>query len=335
MERHQQFAKFYSMDAKNEVCFCHDILGTFKELQYSVNDMAGNWRLFVDSGKRSLKAMLLNNGNNLVSIPIAFAYNLKESFESIAHIFNLIQYDNFKWKVVGDLKVISMISGLQGGYTKHMCVFCLWNSRDDENHWIKRNWPPRNDHTIRKFNVINKALVDKNDLIMPGLHLQLGFMTQFVKAMDKNGPGFLYLIETFGSKLSKEKIKAGIFIGPQIRKLMKDSKFLQSLNPQELEAWQSFVLVSTNFLGNYKAPNYKELISKMMAAFKTHGTRMSLKMHLIDSHLDVFPPNLGDVSDQHGERCHQDMARVEKCYQGRFGPNFCGEYLWRVAFENE
>ena len=33
------------------------------------------------------------------------------------------------------------------------------------------------------------------------------------------------------------------------------------------------------------------------------------------SHLDFFPPNLGAVSDEQGERFHQDIAIMEKRYQ--------------------
>ena len=31
---------------------------------------------------------------------------------------------------------------------------------------------------------------------------------------------------------------------------------------------------------------------------------MSLMIHIIDSHLDLLPENLGAVSDEHGERFH-------------------------------
>jgi len=44
---------------------------------------------------------------------------------------------------------------------------------------------------------------------------------------------------------------------------------------------------------------------------------MSLKIHLLDSHLDFFPDSLGAVSDEHGERFHQDISALEKRYQGQ------------------
>ena len=41
---------------------------------------------------------------------------------------------------------------------------------------------------------------------------------------------------------------------------------------------------------------------------------MSLKIHFLESHLDFLPENLGEVSDEHGERFHQDITAMEKRY---------------------
>jgi hypothetical protein len=38
---------------------------------------------------------------------------------------------------------------------------------------------------------------------------------------------------------------------------------------------------------------------------------------MLQSHLDFFPDNCGMVSDEHGERFHQQSAAVEKKYQGK------------------
>jgi hypothetical protein len=41
------------------------------------------------------------------------------------------------------------------------------------------------------------------------------------------------------------------------------------------------------------------------------GCNMSLKMHFLFSHLDFFPLNCGAVSDEHGNRFHQDILVTE------------------------
>jgi len=57
---------------------------------------------------------------------------------------------------------------------------------------------------------------------------------------------------------------------------------------------------------------------------------MSLKIHFPESHLDFFPENLGDVSDGHGERFHQDIMAVEKQYQGKYL-----KYAGRIFLDTE
>ena len=54
----------------------------------------------------------------------------------------------------------------------------------------------------------------------------------------------------------------------------------------------------------------------MLEAYRQMGCRMSLKMHFLHSHLNFFPENLGAVSDEQGERFHQDIQAMEARYQG-------------------
>ena len=42
----------------------------------------------------------------------------------------------------------------------------------------------------------------------------------------------------------------------------------------------------------------------MLQNFQEMKINMSLKIHILHSHLDFFPENLGAVSDEHGERFH-------------------------------
>ena len=49
------------------------------------------WSLFVDSSARSLKAVLLHNGNKYPSIPIAHSVHLKEGCENLKHLLRLVK----------------------------------------------------------------------------------------------------------------------------------------------------------------------------------------------------------------------------------------------------
>ena len=61
-------------------------------------------------------------------------------------------------------------------------------------------------------------------------------MKQFAKALNKDGDCFKYICRQFPG-LSNEKLKGGIFDGPQIRMPMKDSDFTSHINRDELNAW--------------------------------------------------------------------------------------------------
>ena len=53
--------------------------------------------------------------------------------------------------------------------------------------------------------------------------------------------------------------------------------------------------------------------------------KMSLKIHFLHSHLDFFPDNLGAVSDEQGERFHQNILQIEQRYKGRFGESMMSD----------
>ena len=142
-------------------------------------------------------------------------------------------------------------------------------------------------------------------------HIKLVLMKNFVKAMDWTGSAFKCLAEKF-TRLSEAKIKEGVFVGPQIRKLFRDDMFNNLLQVDEKKAWDAFRLVSANFLGNIRAENYKELIESMSLYHRLLDCNMFLKIYMLHCHLDFFPDNCGMVSDEHGERFHQEIATMEK-----------------------
>lgn len=111
-------------------------------------------------------------------------------------------------------------------------------------------------------------------------------MKQFTKAMYfENSDVFQHMRFMF-PKRSEAKLKCGIFIGPYIRKML------------ELE-------------------NYRKLINDFITQYHILRCRMSIKMHYLHSHLDFFRPNMGDVSEEHGERFHQDILTMANRYTGK------------------
>ena len=71
-----------------------------------------------------------------------------------------------------------------------------------------------------------------------------------------------------------EKIKAGIFKGPQMRKLTKNLQFASHLTKQESTAWTAFVQVIKNLVRNFKVSNYVELVGnlqQLQRSWMQHG----------------------------------------------------------------
>ena len=133
--------------------------------------------------------------------------------------------------------------------------------------------------------------------------------------MDKTGRGFEYVRNKFPN-VSDAKIKEGIFIGPQIKQLMQDKQFDDDLNETERNAWLSFKRNCKDFLGNHKAAKCQDVVQDLLTSYKAMGCNMILKIHFLES-LGFFPENLGEVSDEHGERFHQEIVSMEKQYQGK------------------
>ncbi|KAJ8677122.1 hypothetical protein QAD02_012909 [Eretmocerus hayati] len=204
--------------------YCHDVKGLFSELKYEHSP--DKWRLFIDSNKTSLKGVLLHNGNEKSPMPVYYGPQVKGCYENVKILLNKVNYEEYRWGICGDFKIISMILGLQLGYTRHMCFLCEWNSRSKEEHYVRKVWPPRQQ-------------------MIPGI------VKIFIKAMNKTGAGVLFRREKF-PRLSEAKLKEGALVGPDIRKLMLDSGFDTVLNEVELKTWkrkssrESFVIADSD-----------------------------------------------------------------------------------------
>jgi len=144
-----------------------------------------DWRLFIDSSKLSLEAVLLHNCNTLPSVPVGHSVHNKESYENMKILMEAINYDKFKWQICGDLKVIALLLGLQQGFTKYCWLICEWDSRARSLHYSRKDWPARKSLEPGTTNVENQPLVDPSKVLLPSMHLKLGMMKNFVKAMNQ------------------------------------------------------------------------------------------------------------------------------------------------------
>jgi hypothetical protein len=63
------------------------------------------------------------------------------------------------------------------------------------------------------------------------------------------------------------------------------------------------------------------------------GCSMSLNIYCLHPHLDVFPPNLGTVSDEHEEKFHQDISIMEKICAGKWSQKVLADCCWNLSEE--
>ena len=102
-----------------------------------------------------------------------------------------------------DLKVIGILMRLQGGFTKHCCFLCLLESRTTAHHYETKEWPTKNSYAPGVKNIQHTPLVNPDKVLMPPLHIKLGLMKNFVKAMAKqNSNGFKFLFKVSQAKPS-------------------------------------------------------------------------------------------------------------------------------------
>ena len=97
--RHAEFLPHFTQE--KDIVFCNNIEGVLKKLgvtQYDPND----WRLFIDSCKRSLKCVLLHNGNDFGSIPLGHGTTLKDKYSDIKGSESSSQ---FRWFTIAKIEL--------------------------------------------------------------------------------------------------------------------------------------------------------------------------------------------------------------------------------------
>lgn len=322
------FRALYSNE--DGVTYCNNVpaLMASVRVQYS----ASEWRLFVDASKSSLKAVLLHNGNRYRPIPVAYTTSLRETYDSLRLLLNKVKYAEHQWLFCGDLKVIAIVSGLKPGYPRHPCFLCCWNSR--AHHQSTQFWPERHEDVVGDYSVIHEALVPRAQILQPPLHIKLGVGSCIVRSLVKT-PEILQFFCTLFPTLSVAKITAGVLNGPDIRTLFNHRNALADLlSTDQQECVDAYRDVCEGFLGNDRAVDYKVRVAKLLHALRTLNINMTLKVHLLHAHLDRFPRNCGEYSDEQGEHFHQLIKPFETRYKSRSVINMLADYCWSAAVLN-
>jgi len=88
--------------------------------------------------------------------------------------------------------VIALLLGLQQGFIKYCCVFWEWDSRAWSLQYSRKDGPARKSLEPGIMNVENQPLVELSKIFLLSMHLKLGLMENFVKAMNQEEAAFTY-----------------------------------------------------------------------------------------------------------------------------------------------
>ncbi|KAG8229531.1 hypothetical protein J437_LFUL004937 [Ladona fulva] len=126
--------------------YCSDEKGLMG--QFNIPYAPGDWRLFIDSSKRSLKAVLLHNGNMHASVPVGHSVHLKETYDNMKVLLTTIHYEDHNW--MG---------------TKFPCFICEWDRRVRDKHWEQKQWPRRLELVPGDKNIKCDPLVERDRIL--------------------------------------------------------------------------------------------------------------------------------------------------------------------------
>ena len=137
--RKSSFQQFFKVD--DLFVFCANVESLLVELDIE-NYNASKWRLFISSSNLSLKCVLLHNRNVLGSIPIAHSDSVhaEESYGEVKTVLSLLDYDQNRWVICVDLKMVNFLLGQQAGYTKYPCFLCYWDIQVQDKQWVQKDW---------------------------------------------------------------------------------------------------------------------------------------------------------------------------------------------------
>lgn len=137
---------------------------------------------------------------------------MKECYETLKHILEVIKYKDNKWKICCDLKVVNILQGILAttGFPKYFCYKCNWDTRTHENQYKYKGWQPRTPENKDDLNLVDEPLIENiEDILLPSLHMKLGITSKFIEMAVQNNKGVFDCLEEIFPKLSDAKIEKG------------------------------------------------------------------------------------------------------------------------------
>ena len=110
-DRDNLLIRFFIME--DDFVYCNNIQGLLLEMglpEYNPDE----WRLFIDSSKRSLKCVLLHNGNKFPCVSIGHSGTVKEHYLNVKIVLQKLRYSEHNWTICVDFKMVNFLLRQQG-----------------------------------------------------------------------------------------------------------------------------------------------------------------------------------------------------------------------------
>lgn len=316
---HEILQLFNEVDGVPYLC---NVRGFFDWLnvEYVVDD----WRLVIKGNKSALRCVLVHNGNKHLPIPLLYSPTLNGTYNDIKFALNLINYNQHKWKVIVDFKLLKEICGTDASVNP--CVLCdRYRARKSNNGHLQDN------------SVSSQSVIELKDVLFPSLQVKIGLVAQFIKALSTDCPAFDFICSLFASnRKSQQRMEAGRLDATEICELLKQSDKLKTLfTRKECRAWIALEEVCNNFLVKNRAKNYKEIAAELVNSYEDMGCSVSYELHIMDCHIDDFTDNRSEFPDEMGAKFYEHVRTTEECYQERYDKFMLADYCWLLKRETE
>lgn len=88
-----------------------------------------------------------------------------------------IKYNEHQWQLCCDLRIVALVVGLRGGYTKYYCFLWEEKNRASVSRYIRRERPPPKLFESEMKNEKCPSLTEPNKIfLLPPLEIKLGLM---------------------------------------------------------------------------------------------------------------------------------------------------------------
>ena len=90
-----------------QFAFATMLVGFVTQVEFLVSLVNGAFSLTVH--QRISRQVLLRNGKKYPSLPLAHSVHLKETYENVKTVLNVLKYNQYNWEVIGDFKIIAFL----------------------------------------------------------------------------------------------------------------------------------------------------------------------------------------------------------------------------------